>query len=50
MSDVQPGIFEGRGSFCKLGYIFWQSWKSKLNVTIKVRFFQLQFHDKKNPQ
>ena len=26
----------------------WQFWKSKLNIRIKVHFFQLQYHDKKN--
>ena len=28
---------------------FSQFWKSELNVSTKVRFFQLQFHNKKNP-
>ena len=39
VSGAQPGIFEGRGGFCKLGHKFLAVLKVKCKH--KVRFFQL---------
>ena len=42
-------MFEGTEGFCKLGKKFVAVLKINLKCKYWMNFFQLQFHDKKNP-